>query len=108
MAGTMGGISSVGNPGTTGGRLSGAGGTGNARGTSGGGIKSGGGGNGSRPSKQAGMRASDFISVRKPQLTVFEKASRGLPLDDDELAQLSPEQRAYWESQRASAMLGVA
>lgn len=71
------------------------------------------GGRGMIGSGSGGGRASSALNVQsvkgstKPKLTVFEKASRGLPMDDDELAQLTPEQRAAWEAQRASAMLGV-
>lgn len=74
------------------------------RSTAGGGSKSGGGG------ENRGSAASRALNLApgKSRLSVFEKASQGLPLDEDELAQLSPEQRAYWESQRASQVLGVA
>jgi len=86
-----------------------------------GGLKGGGGsysgpkrqGAGVAPSRQSSVGGASNIlfggkSPKKTQLSMFERASRGLPLDDDELAQLTPEQRAAWESQRASAVLGVA
>jgi len=71
------------------------------------------GGKMSNRSGSGGGRASETLKLGKPGrqasgLSVFEKASRGLPLDEDELALLSPEQAAYWQSQRASAVLGVA
>jgi hypothetical protein len=104
-----GGQSSIGGRAVAAGRASQGGG--GAR--PGGGVKSGGGGNGGggngRPSRQASGDLGLMKYVKKaPGLSVFEKASRGLPLDDDELAQLTPEQRAAWEAQRASAVLGVA